>query len=174
MTEDLIYYNSRKRHAMLTLGGLAFVAMGVYMIVTKGNWGLGLVTIFFFGTGVIVGARQFFDTRPRLQLTDEGILDRTLGVGLIPWTAITDAYVRSINQESFICLQLRDEQAYTSRLSPLKRRLAGANAALGFTPLSINLSGVDLNPEQLLEYILKQSAATQLQIPPSSSDVTAQ
>ncbi|SNC59722.1 hypothetical protein SAMN06265337_0110 [Hymenobacter gelipurpurascens] len=162
MTEDLIYYNSRKRHALLTLGGLAFVAMGVFMIVTKGNWGLGLITIAFFGTGAAIGAKQFFDTRPRLQITDEGILDRTLGAGLILWTDITDAYVRSINHEYFICLQLRDEQAYLSRLSPLKRKLAGANEALGFTPLSINLSGVDLNPEQLLEYILKQSAAAQL------------
>ncbi|TGE06581.1 STM3941 family protein [Hymenobacter fodinae] len=163
MTEDLIYYNSRKRHALLTLGALAFVAMGVFMIVTKGNWGLGLITIVFFGAGAAVGAWQFLDTRPRLRITDEGILDRTLGVGLIPWTDITDAYVRSINQENFVCLHVRDEQAYLSRLSPLKRKLAGANAALGFTPLSINLSGVDLNPEQLLEYILKQSAAAQLQ-----------
>ncbi|KAA9327072.1 hypothetical protein F0P96_17690 [Hymenobacter busanensis] len=162
MTEDLIYYNSRKRHALLTLVGLAFVAMGVFMIATDGNWGLGLTTIVFFGACAAVGIWQFLDTRPRLRITDEGILDRTLGVGLIRWADITDAYVRSINQESFICLEVRDEQAYTGQLSPLKRKLAGANAALGFTPLSINLSGVDLNPEQLLEYILKQSAAAQL------------
>jgi hypothetical protein len=163
MTEDLIYYNSRKRHALLTLGALAFVAIGVFMIVKKGYWGQGIVTILFFGTSAAVGAWQFFDTRPRLQINDVGILDRTLGVGLIPWTDITDAYVRSINQEYFICLQLRDEQAYLSRLSPLKRKLAGANETLGFTPISVNLSGVDLNPEQLLEYILKQSATAQLQ-----------
>lgn len=163
MTEDLIYYNSRKRHALLTLAGLAFVAMGIFMIVTKGNWGLGLITIVFFGACAGVGAWQFFDTRPRLQITDGGILDRTLGVGLIPWPDIADAYVRSINRENFICLVLHNEEDYMGRLSPLKRKLAGANAALGFTPLSINLSGVDLSAEQLLEYILKQSAAAQLQ-----------
>ncbi|GAB3238287.1 hypothetical protein GCM10027346_30710 [Hymenobacter seoulensis] len=165
MTEDLIYYNSRKRYALLVFGGLAFVAMGVFLIVKKGYWGQGLVTILFFGAGVAIGIRQYFDTRPRLQISDEGILDRTLGVGLIPWSDITDAYVRSINQESFICLEVLDEEVYTSRLSPLKRKLARANAALGFTTLSVNLSGVDLNPEQLLEYILKQSAAAQLQPP---------
>jgi hypothetical protein len=165
MTEDLIYYNSRKRHALLALASLAFVATGVFMIVTEGKWGLGLITIVFFGAGAAVGAWQFFDTRPRLQITDEGILDRTLGIGLIPWADITDAYVRSINRESFICLEVRDEQAYLDRLPPLKRKLANANAALGFTPISVNLSGVDLNPEQLLEYILKQSAAAQLQHP---------
>ena len=165
MTEDLIYYNSRRRYALLTLGGLAFVTMGIWMIVTKGNWSLGLVTIFFFGTGVAVGIRQFFDARPRLQITDEGILDRTLGVGLIPWNDITGAYVHSVNQEYFICLYVHDEQAYLSRLSPLKRKLAGANETLGFTALSLNLSGVDLNPEQLLEYIMKQSAVAQLHSP---------
>lgn len=169
MTEDLIYYNSRKRHALLTLGGLAFVAMGVFMIVTKGNWGLGLITIVFFGTGAGVGAWQFFDSRPRLQITDEGILDRTLDVGLIAWPDIADAYVRSINQEYFICLVLHNEEDYVRRLSPLKRKLAGANAALGFTMLSVNLSGVDLNAEQLLEYILKQSAVAQSQRPDVSA-----
>ncbi|QDA61324.1 STM3941 family protein [Hymenobacter jejuensis] len=171
MTEDLIYYNSRKRYVLLTLVSLVFVAVGVFLIVKKGNWGQGMITIIFFGAGVAVGARQFLDTRPRLQITDEGILDRTLGVGLIPWTEITYAYVRAINHEYFICLQVRDEQAYLGRLSPLKRRLANANEALGFTPISINLSGVDLNPEQLLEYILKQSAAAHLQhpgLPPNS------
>ncbi|MDU0372445.1 STM3941 family protein [Hymenobacter endophyticus] len=162
MTENLIYHNSRWRYALLTLGGLAFVAMGVFMIVTEGKWGLGLVSIAFFGTGVLVGIRQLLDSRPRLQITDEGILDRTLGVGLIPWADIADAYVRSINQENFICLALHNEDEYVQRLSPLKRKLAGANSALGFTMLSVNLSGVDLNPEQLLEYILKQSAATQM------------
>lgn len=171
MTENLIYHNSRSRYVLLTLGSLAFVAMGVYMIVTTGKWGLGLVTIAFFGTGVAVGVRQLLDTRPRLQITDEGILDRTLGVGLIPWADITDAYVRGINHEYFICLHVRNEQEYASRLSPLKRRLAQANEALGFTLLSVNLSGVDLNPEQLLEYILKQSALAQLHgsaYPPAS------
>jgi hypothetical protein len=168
MTEDLIYYNSRRRYALLTLGSVAFVVMGIWIIMKTGNWALGLVTILFFGTGIAVGVWQLLDTRPRLQITDAGILDRTLGVGLIPWADITGAYINSVNREYFICLNLRDEQAYLSRLSPLKRKLAGANEALGFTPISVNLSGVDLNPEQLLEYILKQSAMAQLQ-PPSVS-----
>ncbi|RSK31759.1 STM3941 family protein [Hymenobacter metallilatus] len=165
MTENLIFHNSRWRYALLTLGGLVFVAMGVFMIVTEGKWGLGLVSIAFFGMCAVVGVWQFFDTRPRLQLSDAGILDRTLGVGLIPWTDIANAYVRGINHEYFICLQLYNEEAYVRRLPPLKRRLASANAALGFTMLSVNLSGVNLNPEQLLEYILKQSAAAQVQPP---------
>jgi hypothetical protein len=164
MTQDLIYYNSRRRYALLTFCGLAFVVMGVW-ITAKGNWVLGLTTTLFFGACVAVGIWQFVDTRPRLQITDKGILDRTLGVGLIPWADITGAYIRAVHGEHFICLHLRDEQAYLSNLSALKRKLAGANEALGFTPLAVNLSGVNINPEQLLEYILKQSAAAQLQHP---------
>lgn len=165
MSEDLIYYNSRWRYALLTLGGLGFVAMGGWVILETGNWAIGWASILFFGACSAVGVWQLFDTRPRLQITDEGILDRTLGVGLIPWVDITGAYVQAINRQYFICLHLRDEQAYLSRLSPLKRKLAGANTALGFTPLSVNLSGVNVSPEQLLEYILKQSAAARLQTP---------
>lgn len=162
MAEDLIYYNSRWRYALLVLGGLAFVAMGIWMIVADGKWGLGLVEISFFGACAAVGAWQFFDRRPRLQVTDAGIIDRTLGVGLIAWGDVVDAYVRSLNGQHFVCLVLRNEAKYLGHLSPLKRKMAAANQALGFTPISINLSGVDLNPEQLLEYILKQAAATDL------------
>ena len=162
MAEDLIYYNSRWRYALLVLGGLAFVAVGVWMIVADGKWGLGLVSIFFFGACAAVGAWQFFDSRPRLRVSDAGILDRTLGVGLIKWTDIADAYLRSVNREPFICLVLHNEAAYLAQLSPLKKRLAAANQALGFTPISINLSGVAINPDQVLEYIHKQAAATRL------------
>jgi hypothetical protein len=160
MSEDLIYYNSRWRHAALTAGSLVFVAMGIWLII-QGKTGVGLMTSLFFGMGVGVGVWQFLDTRPRLRISDKGILDRTLGVGVIRWADIENAYVRSINHESFICLLLRNEEAYASQLSPLKRKLQAANQALGFTPFSVNLSGVDLNPEQLLEYILKQAALAQ-------------
>jgi len=162
MAEDLIYYNARWRYALLTLGSLVFVVLGVWMIVADGKWGPGLLAIAFFGLGAAVGIWQFFDSRPRLRVSDAGILDRTLGVGLIKWTDITDAYLMSINRENFICLVLRNEADYLAHLSPLKKRLAAANQALGFTPISINLSGVDINPEQVLEYILKQAAAIRL------------
>jgi hypothetical protein len=162
MTENLIYYNSRWRYGMLVLIGLAFVAMGLWMIVADGEWLIGLLSIVFFGACAGVGVWQFLDTRPRLQITDEGILDRTLAIGLIPWTDITGAYVHAVKQEYFICLHLRNEENYITRLSLLGRKLIAANRALGFTALSINLSGVEIDPEQLLEYILKQSAAAQL------------
>ncbi|TPG66660.1 STM3941 family protein [Hymenobacter nivis] len=162
MAEDLIYYNSRWRYALLTGGSLAFVAVGGWMVVSEGNWGGGLASVFFFGACAAIGAWQFFDSRPRLQISDAGITDRTLGVGTIRWHDIAGAYVRSVNREFFICLHLRNEAAYVGRLSPLKQKLKAANQALGFTPIAINLSGVAIDPEQLLEYILKQAAATQL------------
>jgi hypothetical protein len=162
MAEDLIYYNSRWRYALLTFGGLASAAVGVWMIVADGKWGLGLLEIAFFGACAAIGAWQFFDSRPRLQISDAGITDRTLGVGTIRWHDIAGAYVRSVNREFFICLHLRNEAAYVGRLSPLKQKLKAANQALGFTPIAINLSGVAVNPDQVLEYILKQAAATQL------------
>ena len=162
MAEDLIYYNSRWRYALLTLGGLVFVAIGVWMIVADGKWGLGLLEIAFFGLCAAVGAWQFFDSRPRLRISNEGITDRTLGVGLIKWTDIEDAYLRYVNNEAFVCLVLRNGAPYMAQLSPLKKRLAAANQALGFTPISINLGGVAINPDQVLEYILKQAAAVRL------------
>jgi hypothetical protein len=51
-------------------------------------------------------------------------------------------------------MKLRNTDEYLQHLSPFKRKMAKANAALGFTPLSLNLSGVKAKPEEVLELVL--------------------
>ncbi len=154
--EKVIIKSSRWLYILLLPGSLGVVAAGVWMIAD--GEAFGWVAVAFFGGGALISIWQIFDRRPRLLIDDEGIYDRTLGVGVIPWEEITGAYVRSIQGNDFICLDLRHPEAYLQKLSRVKRAMASANEALGFTPLNINLSGIHGMTEQVFELILKQAA----------------
>ncbi len=154
--QEIALRNSRKKNTLFLLVCAGFVAMGVFLLAAgdpSDAW-IGWLSVAFFGTGAVVFVRQLLDARPRLVVNDAGVEDRTLGGGLISWGEIEEAYLLSIHSNPFICLELRDPARFLARLSPFKRRLARINRRLGFTECSLNLSGVAVDPQQLLELIL--------------------
>ena len=82
-----------------------------------------------------------------------------MGVGLIPWAEIENAYVKSIERNDFICLEVRDPNLWLHKLSPVQKAMVSTNMKLGFTQLNVNLSGVNVSTQQIHELILKMSAA---------------
>jgi hypothetical protein len=106
----------------------------------------------FGGLGIPAAIFQLRDTRPRLVLNREGVVDRTLGVGVIPWAEIFGAEMRSIFGQRFIALRLRDPNVFLERLSPMQRKCArkvqnvvvGSSAgALGAIPARLCLGTKD-------------------------------
>src|SRR5881397_2362895 len=157
--ERIVAQSSRLRLFVLALAGACFVAGGVFLLaVDKSPEGtlVGWMSIVFFGGCTLVFVWQLFDTRPRLIIDDRGVWDRALKVGVVEWHDISDAYVKHIQGNPFVCIALRDPTKYTRRLSPLLRRMASLNRALGFTELSLNLTGTDLDAEQIRELIVKE------------------
>ena len=154
--EQIKITNSRIQAILLTLGSLGFVAAGVFILIeAEGNDVLGWVSTAFFASCALVGFWMLFDTRPRLIIDRRGIYDRTTGVGRIPWSDINNAYLKSIGNNDFVCLELRNQNAYSQKLSAIQKFLASANHSLGFTPISLNLSGFDANSYQIFELIIK-------------------
>jgi len=160
--EPIVIGNSRWKYVLLLVVCLGFVAGGVFILMMDkspknlaGGWGC----IVFFGAGIPIAVWQIFDSRPRLIIDEHGINDRTMGVGLIPWSEIEDAYVMSIERNDFICLVVRDPSLWIHKLSPLQKAMASTNLKLGFTELNVNLSGIDVSSRQIHELILKMSAA---------------
>jgi hypothetical protein len=164
----LLIRSSRVKYVLLLIVVTCFTASGILILVTatkpSDKWIAGAVTC-FFGAGIPLFIRQIADSRPRLTIDDHGIDDRTLGVGVIPWSEMTGAYVKSIRGNDFICLTVRDPRMWLHKLSPVKQAMVKANAALGFTELNINLSGVDADTMQIHELISKSIAANQSATP---------
>ena len=151
--EKLIIKSSRRSYFLYLFVSVGLVAVGVILLF-RGNW-FGLVPVIFFGSCAAVFVRQIIDSRPRLVIDERGVVDRTLGVGLIEWADIVGAYVVSMNGTDFICLELRDAEKYRPRLSNVRRAMASANRRLGFTDFSLNLSGVDANTYEVFELVMK-------------------
>jgi hypothetical protein len=164
--EKLIIKNSRWRYVLLLIASIGFVVAGIWMVMRGKPF--GWAAIVFFGSSLPLFIWQIVDSRPRLVVDEHGVTDRTLGVGRIPWGDIEVAYVRSINGNDFICLELRNREKYWQKLSKVKRAMAAANRGLGFTDFNLNLSGVDVNTDELFELIMKhcQLAA---EAPPNNS-----
>lgn len=151
--EKLIIKNSRWKYILLLIASIGFVCAGIWMII-DGEW-FGWVGALFFGSGIPIFVWQIIDSRPRLIIDDNGILDRTLGVGYIAWRDIEAAYVQSISGNDFICLELRNTEHYAQKLSNVKRAMTAANRGLGFTDFNINLSGVDAKTDEVFELVMK-------------------
>jgi hypothetical protein len=147
---------SRARYSILLITAAAFVAAGIFIILTGGPAWIGWMNIVFFGCGGIpIFVWQLIDSRPRLVVDDDGVFDRTLGVGKIPWDEITGAYKKTIQGSSFVCLHLLHPEIYAGKLGAVKRSLLKTNQKLGFTSISLNLSGTATDPDQVVELVLK-------------------
>jgi hypothetical protein len=151
--EKLIIKNARGKYVLLLIGSIGFVAVGIWIVVHGGS--SGWVPILFFGCGIPIFIWQIADARPRLTIDEHGVVDRTLGVGRIAWSDIEAAYVRSINGNDFICLELKNPEQYWQKLSKVKQAMAAANRGLGFTDFNLNLSGVEARTEEVFELLMK-------------------
>jgi len=159
----IVIQASRRKWVAFLIGAVCFVAGGV-LIVAHGVGALvGWMNILFFGGCALIFAFNVFDRRPRIVIDDDGILDRTLKVGLIEWADIRSVHLKHSQGQPFLCLDLRDSTKYTERLSPILRRMVALNHLLGFTDLSLNLIGADVAAEQVEELVRKELAVRRLE-----------
>ena len=137
---------------------MAFVAIGTFMVLDGEKVLIGWLCIGYFFLTTPVFLWQIFDSRPRLILDEDGVIDRTLGVGKIFWKDIKSLSVRTAYKNDSVCLEMDEEsnQRYLSNLSSTKRKLAKAGVALGWPPLSLNLSGVKGSTEEIFQAIVQQ------------------
>lgn len=160
----LVLKPSRLKYFGLLILTLGFVALGAFLVRkadSRALW-IGWTNIVFFGAGAVLFVRQIVDTRPRVVIDENGIFDRTLGVGVIPWAAIVDARLQSVRSIPFICLELRNPDAWRARLGPIRRALTRGNEAFGCAMLNVNLSGIQVDPLTVLVAIHEGIARTTL------------
>ena len=83
----------------------------------------------------------------------DGIDDRRLKVGLIPWEDIRALSIGSVRSAKFLCIDVVDREKYLSRFPRWKRHLASANEALGFPPLTISFAGLTPGLKDVWAYV---------------------
>lgn len=146
--------NSRRQYILLLLACVAFCGIGARLIASGDRSCATWVPLALFGgPGIPTAVRQLVDRRPRLVLDREGVMDRTLKVGVIPWAEIEDAQLVSMFGQEFIALSLRDPTMFTERWSPFWKKLAAVNRRLAGSELNVNLSGLPIRGPEVLKFI---------------------
>jgi hypothetical protein len=111
------------------------------------------------GLGLAALLWRLFNPRTRLEIGDRGILDRRLGWGWIPWEEIEGAYPPTLDRAETVRLKVR----VTDRLS---RVLPRAAPSAGSVEVSLDLSGTEFDPVEVLQEILDRRTGTHPGAPP--------
>ena len=111
---------------------------------------LGVTTAWF-------SLKQMFRKGPTLIINESGIDDKRLGVGQIPWTAISSVstYKYLLSTKPLIELWLSDESTYVSRMPRRIRMAAPTLKANGYSPFVISMTFLNPGFGPVYEYILR-------------------
>ena len=92
---------------------------------------------------------------PALVLTDEALHDHASGasVGELPWSEATSVSMRRLPGSHVLQLQVRDEAALLSRLSPAARLVVRFNRRRLGAPVNVPAAACAIEPATLLEEI---------------------
>jgi hypothetical protein len=167
---DFVAYNSRWRVALMFLGTVGFVALGMWMVGAFGEVpssrrhsasftiGIGWLCILFFGLCGVAIVKKFFDDRAQLQIGPSGIRWQPWSDHLIPWSEITDVTTWSYKHQKAIILHLNNPDRFPGR--GLTAKLAGANRMLTGGDISISLTGTNRSHEDAMAAIAHFRSAT--------------
>jgi hypothetical protein len=130
-------------------------ALGFLLFERSHYKGLGIILIAF---AAVMPMFVWASTEDELglELNDQGLFDRRLGMGLIPWSDVSEAHLVSKYGHDFVCLRLRDSEKYVHKLPENKKKVVLANHELGFRTFNIEISRLNMNKYDILNLIHKQ------------------
>jgi hypothetical protein len=108
----------------------------------------------FFTLAVVVGCVQLFRRGPSIVMNAEGISGPRMGSTPLKWSDIAAVSVGQVRRQKFLCLWLRDQDAYVAQLPAARQLAAKGSIALGFPATSLSFNGLQPGVEQALEYSL--------------------
>jgi hypothetical protein len=115
---------------------------------------IGWVGLLFFGFCLGVILRRLASGRGDVvTITSEGLVDRRVATGLIPWRAIKAINVWDYSSQKAIVLKLDPEMEKGLELRRVTKWTRGPNRALGADGLCIASMGLSVDHDQLLREI---------------------
>ena len=148
---DFVALPSRWRRILLTLGAVAFVVVGSWMVGAFGPSpatprfsqetaiAIGWVAIVFFGLCAVMGFRKIFETREQVRINADGIRYANWSDSIIPWQQITNVTTWSYRGQQAAILHLRDPARFpgpggvTGMLASASNKLTGGDVAISLT-----------------------------------------
>jgi hypothetical protein len=151
---------SKTKLIKILIAAIAFVALGIWMVVRKptinnplfGNpivvFGIGIISILFFGLSGFMIFKKLKDTKPGLLIDERGVTDNASGVsaGHIPWADITAIKTAQVFTQKFILIIVKNPEDYIARqTSALKRQTMRMNFKTYGSPICITANTLQYN-----------------------------
>jgi hypothetical protein len=130
---------------------LGLAALGVLMTLASYYTGrtargftqaVGWFGLVFFALALVVILLQLFRRGPTVTIGESGVLDRRLGVGLIPWQDISSVSITRVRNQRFISLWLRNDEQYLSRIPTWRRVASRLSDRMGISPFTMQFHGL--------------------------------
>ncbi len=169
LSSETIIELSKTKVILLTLGAVAFVALGTWILtldaevidnVGKFNnpkvvYGIGIASIVFFSLCGIIGISKLFDKSPGLVLSSKGLLDNSswLSAGLVPWFEVVEIGEYIIQNQKFVSIHVKNPERYVDSNNILIRMANRANMKMCGTPINISANGLKISHEDLFSVI---------------------
>lgn len=103
---------------------------------------IGWIGVVFFGLGFVVIPAMYLRKGPQVIINETGIEDFRLGVGMIRWDDIGSFSIDSVYSSRLLCIEVKNPQAYLSRMPIWKRALTKVNRSMGYSRFTISFSGL--------------------------------
>jgi hypothetical protein len=159
-SEQLVVPASRLKLVGQFFGGVAFVAVGVFMILYPGRRGLiiqfwGVVSVAFFGSVAVAVLYRLLNPAAAIIINAEGIVDNSSGVsvGLIPWNQVGEIEEHRVKDQLFLGIAVKDLDALLARQPRWKRKMIRANLAMGTSAVNIPQASIGMKIPDLAREI---------------------
>lgn len=150
---EFVAYNSRWRLALILLGALGVIGLGLWM---GGIFGApphsrrypdGEIFVVGWFSALIAGlctfaiVKRLVDPKEQLRIGPSGVRYPSWSENTVPWSEITDVTVWCYKRQKMIVLHLLNPDRFPGR--GLAGTLASANRKLTGGDISLNLTGTD-------------------------------
>lgn len=160
---------SKTKLSLMLLGSIAFVVGGIWMVANPNVFatsyrptnpafvfGVGLVSIIFFGVCLVNIVKKLFDCVPGLVITENGIYDNSgaVSVGLILWNDILELRTANVFRQKFIIVIVNNPEQYiNAQTRPLNKMGLRRNYRSCGSPISISANALKINFDELYQLL---------------------
>lgn len=155
----LVIYPSRAKMALVLLGSIAFVAIGVWIGTSDVARGLAIwkvvlasyVGVPFFAACGLYAAYRLVIRRPALEIDATGITDAAsaVGAGRLSWDEVDHVVLYKYSGQAMLGIVPKNLDQFLNRQSPMRRSLTKFNMSLGCAPVNVPQVGVSMNLAEL-------------------------
>ncbi|WP_430968293.1 STM3941 family protein [Spongiimicrobium sp. 2-473A-2-J] len=164
--DSIEIYTSKKKSILLVIGSIAFVALGVWLLMEADNlsgWrarnpmvtkGIGLASMLFFGFGMIAGIKRLIKSEIALIIGPKGISvnPKKLPYEFVKWEDILEFEEIKIHSTRILIIGVKNPEHWVEKETHgIRKKLMQFNVNNYGSPFNIGASGLQISAKELKE-----------------------